>query len=82
MENVVETALGIGYRLFDTAYNYGNEESLGKSLKKWINAGGKREDLFITTKVSNILYYRPFHKLYLSRVEFTWPAYDEEQQLG
>ena len=40
-----------GYRHIDTAFNYHNEEAIGKSLKKWFDKGGKREELFITSKV-------------------------------
>lgn len=37
----------------DTAYNYNTEESIGKALKTWLDSGKvKREELFITTKVS------------------------------
>lgn len=55
MEAVITSALGSGYRHIDTAFNYNNEEAIGKSLKKWFSQGGKREDLFITTKVSFML---------------------------
>ncbi|XP_011503610.1 PREDICTED: alcohol dehydrogenase [NADP(+)]-like isoform X2 [Ceratosolen solmsi marchali] len=42
-----------GYRHFDTAFNYNNEEAIGRSLKKWFDQGGNRKDLFITTKLPN-----------------------------
>ncbi|XP_034942540.1 aldo-keto reductase family 1 member B1-like [Chelonus insularis] len=51
VENAVTTALECGYRHIDTAFNYRNEDAIGRSLKKWFNDGGKREDLFITTKL-------------------------------
>ncbi|XP_076638005.1 aldo-keto reductase family 1 member A1 isoform X2 [Colletes latitarsis] len=51
IETVVTTALDIGYRHIDTAFNYNNEEAIGAVLKKWFAKGGKREDLFITTKL-------------------------------
>lgn len=47
LERVVERALEVGYRLFDTAENYGNEVGLGKALK---SSGIDRSELFITTK--------------------------------
>ncbi|KAL7299979.1 hypothetical protein TKK_0007294 [Trichogramma kaykai] len=47
----VTTALETGYRHIDTAFTYGNEEAIGKTLKKWFKKGNKREDLFITTKL-------------------------------
>ena len=53
-EITVNTALEIGYRHFDIAYNYKNEVHLGNVLKKWLDSGKvKREDLFITTKVKS-----------------------------
>ncbi|CAI5454627.1 unnamed protein product [Caenorhabditis angaria] len=48
----VEQALLAGYRLFDTARIYNNEERLGQVLKEKLEALGiKREEVFITTKV-------------------------------
>lgn len=51
IEVVVATALEAGYRHIDTAFNYNNEEAIGSALKKWFQKGGKREELFITTKL-------------------------------
>lgn len=53
IEVAVTAALESGYRHIDTAFTYGNEEAIGKTLKKWFDKGGKREDLFITTKVQS-----------------------------
>lgn len=51
-EQVVYDAIKTGYRLLDTAASYGNEEALGKGVKRAVADGlVKREDLFITTKV-------------------------------
>lgn len=45
-------ALEAGYRHFDTAYSYQNEDVFGRVLKRWFDEGKvKREDLFIVTKV-------------------------------
>lgn len=55
----VEIAIDAGYRLFDTAQEYGSEEAIGNALKKAFKAGKlKRQDVFITTKVdiSNLGY--------------------------
>src|SRR4029079_14731219 len=41
-------AIETGYHLIDTAASYGNEEAVGKAIKR---SGTPREDLFITTKV-------------------------------
>lgn len=51
MEKAILSALESGYRHIDTAYAYDNEESIGQILKKWFQQGGKREDLFITSKL-------------------------------
>ena len=47
----IQAALSAGYRHIDTAYSYFNEVDIGKALKSWMEAGGKREELFIVTKV-------------------------------
>lgn len=46
--NSVKWALEAGYRHIDTAYAYGNEESVGKAIA---GSGIAREDVFITTKL-------------------------------
>lgn len=46
----VETALKAGYRHIDTAWAYHNEKSVGLGIR---NSGIAREDLFITTKLTN-----------------------------
>jgi len=54
-ETSVFEAINAGYRLIDTAQAYGNEEAVGKAIKK---SGVDRKDLFITTKlwVSDVSY--------------------------
>ncbi|KAK8142054.1 hypothetical protein G3M48_009409 [Beauveria asiatica] len=50
-------ALEAGYRHIDTAWSYGNgeaERGVGEALRKW---NGKREHVFIVTKLAN-----PHHK--------------------
>jgi len=47
-ERSVVDAIQTGYRLIDTAASYGNEEAVGKAIKR---SGVAREDLFITTKL-------------------------------
>ena len=47
-ERSVLDAITTGYRLIDTAQSYGNEEAVGKAIKK---SGVPRADLFITTKL-------------------------------
>lgn len=51
-ERCVLNAIDCGYRSFDTAQAYYNEEYVGNAVKKAIESGKvKREELFITTKV-------------------------------
>ncbi|MFC5833955.1 aldo/keto reductase [Nonomuraea insulae] len=47
-EQAVTEALAAGYRKFDTASAYQNEEAVGHAIK---NSGIPREELFVTTKL-------------------------------
>jgi len=47
-EAVVSTALEVGYRHFDTAASYQNEESVGRAIA---SSGIPRDELFVTTKL-------------------------------
>jgi hypothetical protein len=47
-ERSVYEAIQSGYRLIDTAAAYGNEEAVGKAIKR---GGVPREELFVTTKL-------------------------------
>ena len=47
-EQVVSDALKAGYRMIDTASSYGNEEAVGKAVRK---SGIPREEIFVCTKV-------------------------------
>lgn len=47
-ERSVFDAIQVGYRLIDTAASYGNEESVGRAIKR---SDIPREELFITTKL-------------------------------
>ena len=49
-EKSVLAALNCGYRHIDTAAAYGNEESVGRAIKK---SGIRRDELFVTTKLWN-----------------------------
>jgi 2,5-diketo-D-gluconate reductase B len=46
---LVEQAVRLGYRHFDTAQMYGNERDVGDGIRA---SGIKREDVFVTTKVA------------------------------
>ncbi|OUE19257.1 2,5-diketo-D-gluconic acid reductase B [Clavibacter michiganensis] len=45
---LVSGAIGAGYRLLDTALNYGNEAAVGDGMRR---SGVAREELFLTTKL-------------------------------
>ena len=47
-ERSVSDAIRTGYRLIDTAASYGNEEAVGRAIKR---SGVPREELFVTTKL-------------------------------
>lgn len=47
-ERILKMALEAGYRLFDTAAAYGNEEQVGRALRE---SGVKRQEIFLTSKV-------------------------------
>jgi 2,5-diketo-D-gluconate reductase A len=44
----IRNALDAGYRLLDTAVNYGNEEEVGEALRR---SGIPREEIFVTSKI-------------------------------
>ncbi len=46
--DVIDFALRNGYRLIDTAKNYGNEKEVGEGI---VRSGVKRSELFVTTKL-------------------------------
>jgi methylglyoxal/glyoxal reductase len=50
IEETIQAALDVGYRLIDTASFYMNEEGVGRAIR---NSSIPREELFITTKVWN-----------------------------
>jgi diketogulonate reductase-like aldo/keto reductase len=49
----VKGAAAVGYRHFDCASVYGNEEAVGASLEEMLRGGIKREELWITSKLWN-----------------------------
>lgn len=55
-EQIAEAVIGaasVGYRHFDCASVYGNEDFVGRSLKTIMQGGIPREELWITSKVWN-----------------------------
>lgn len=50
--NAVLSAIRLGYRKFDTASFYENEEEVGRAIRKAVEVGLiKREDVFVATKL-------------------------------
>lgn len=82
VETSISVALDAGYRLFDTASSYKNEEFVGKALKQ---SNIPRDELFITTKVWNTAqrmgdvegaFYRSLDRMkldYLDLYLIQWP---------
>ena len=53
-QQAVKTALEVGFRHFDCAERYRNEEAIGQAMQEVFQAGAiKREDVFVTTKLWN-----------------------------
>lgn len=53
-QSLIETTykvLSLGYVHIDTAEVYKTEPEVGAGIKKFFENGGKREDIFVTTKV-------------------------------
>lgn len=61
LPDLIVAAVEAGYRHFDCACDYGNEEAVGAGLRKAIETGlCRREDLWITSKLWNT-FHRPEH---------------------
>jgi diketogulonate reductase-like aldo/keto reductase len=53
-KQATKTALEVGFRHFDTAERYRNEEAVGAAMHEAMATGGlRREDLFVTSKLWN-----------------------------
>ena len=53
-KQATKAALGVGFRHFDCAERYRNEEAVGDALREMFEAGTvRREELFVTTKLWN-----------------------------
>ena len=74
-ERSVYEAIRTGYRLIDTAASYGNEEAVGKAIKR---GGVPRQELFVTTKLwiqdagyerATKAFERSLHRLQLDYLE-------------
>jgi hypothetical protein len=59
--DVVVNAVEAGYRLLDSAADYGNEQQTGEGLRRVFEAGTvKREDMFVVSKLWNT-FHQPEH---------------------
>lgn len=59
VSNAVAGAIRCGYRMFDCAACYGNEDQIGEVFKAAFDEGAvKREELFVMTKVWNDMHER------------------------
>lgn len=54
--SAVHSAIDVGYRLIDTAFNYDNEAAVGQAIAA---SGIPREELFITSKLPGRFHERP-----------------------
>lgn len=67
----MKDAIDIGYRHIDTAYIYQNEVEVGESIRAKIAEGViKREDIFVTTKVS--IYAKDYRTLMFEHFLNCW----------
>lgn len=58
LSRTIAQAYEMGYRQFDTAWRYHNEQDIAKALK---DNGINRQDIFITTKINRDAFYiRPY----------------------
>ena len=83
--SAIENALKLGYRLIDYSSAYGDGKLLQKAILK---SGVKREDLFITTRVSNraqregrvreefMTFLKNMNLEYVDLLQFHWPVTD------
>jgi 2,5-diketo-D-gluconate reductase A len=87
-EKAVATAVETGYRLVDTAENYGNERGVGRGLRA---SGVPRDELFVTTKFNKRwhsvagareAFERSAERLGLDRIDLLlvhWPNPDQDR---
>lgn len=90
IHELVEIALQVGYRSFDTAPMYGNEQALGEALR---SSGLDRSEVFVTTKVplESLGYRAALESVaeserlldlgYLDMCLIHWPGSDRERYL-
>ena len=55
-ESAVTEALSCGYRGIDCANDYDNEPEVGRAIRKFLDDGGKREELFVQVTTFDLSY--------------------------
>ncbi len=61
LPTLIPEAVGLGYRHFDCACDYGNEVAVGEGIRNALGGGGvSRDDLWITSKLWNT-FHHPDH---------------------
>jgi len=66
--DVVEKALGMGYRHLDAACDYGNEAEAGEGIQRALSSGVcRREDLWVTSKLWNTYHAKEHVQLAVER---------------
>lgn len=88
LEQVIAQALEVGYRLIDTAENYGNEVGVGRALQ---SSGIDRSEVFVTTKFNaewhgedlvREAFQRSAERLQLDRIDqllIHWPNPEQDR---
>lgn len=73
VENIIHTAIEAGYRYFDTATRYENEEAVGSGLH---SSGIPREELFIVSKMWPIFFEDPVRAIEYSLSKMNMEYFD------
>lgn len=76
MNNVISMAYELGYRKFDTAWLYQNEEVIGEALK---NHSIPRDQIFITSKlhIDNLYFHRYHYSMPNLRIRSVKKAFED-----
>ena len=67
LKAVITSAMGMGYRFFDTAYRYGNESEIGDIVKAQQDEIGNAAPVVLSTKYSGLQYRGRKNRLFLDK---------------
>ena len=67
LKAVITSAMGMGYRFFDTAYRYGNESEIGDIVKAQQDEIGNAAPVVLSTKYSGLQYPGRKNRLFLDK---------------